>query len=77
MKRITMNIRGFGVQGGHRVYSVVSATTERACVHRALSVQEEEEAVRWACKQSDGVRVSAAWHPVVQNELLESGKGVE
>lgn len=45
--------------------------------YKDLDVTETESFVAWARNQPEGVRVSGLWHPVIQDELLRSGRGHE
>jgi hypothetical protein len=61
---------------GHGVLRVVEPTLDIG-LFRRLDDAEERQFIAWAKAQPDGVKVSPLWHPVVQNELLLSGRGVE
>lgn len=59
-----------------QVYRVTDDTLPEFCF-RPLSDSEEREFIAWAKAQPEGVKVKGLWHPVVQNELLLSGRGAE
>ena len=46
-------------------------------VFRSLDAAEEQAFRHWAWTQAPGAKVNPTWHPVVQDELLVSGRGEE
>ena len=54
---------------------VVSGTVP--ITFRSLDATEEQAFRHWAWTQAPGAKVSALWHPVIQDELLVSGRGEE
>jgi len=44
---------------------------------KSLDAVDEQAFRHWAWTLAPGAKVDAAWHPVVQDELLVSGRGEE
>jgi len=44
---------------------------------RPLDDEEKQDFIEWAEEQPEGVQVNPVWHPIVQDYLFRTGKGVE
>ena len=55
------------------IYRVVEDT--EAVMFRRLDRDETLQFVLFARQEEQGVEVQSVWHPVVQDELLTSGRG--
>jgi len=59
---------------GQSLY-VADATVDG--MFRSLSPEEACDFRAWADEQDEGVKINPLWHPVVQDQLFISGRGIE
>ena len=63
------------ISNSRRMCKVVDATEPGLFVD--LTEDEIKEYKEWANKQPKGTTISPVWHPVTQDQLFVSGKGME